>query len=322
MQLTPGDRWAQLNFAEDLLPVEAGSRRRKMAQLHMNPVIPSQAGQPIRVPIRVVGEPDTTFPEQFATFFWLDASGEIANTLQTVPIQDGVALYSGDPLPEGARWAITVHDAESPPHFRSGPLHRLPSSFPPIAFGTRISAFRASGRGAFALDSEDGFSILLRQRLAQLPSAFRVDGVQLNADNAGHEVVVVTGELRRFFFFRIRFTYSLALTIRPGTHPGRPQEIVLVEPAAAGTGTNLGGFRAVLDQAIVEGVRNALNGAYKFVAGLEFTLFGIDFPADLVTVSDIELTPFTSGAQISAKIHAGAVLGDTRSVVFERATLG
>ena len=288
----------------------------------MNPVIPTQAGQPFPVPIRVVGEPGTTIPEQFATFFWLDGSGEIAKTVQTVPIQNGVALYSGEPLPQGARWAITVHDAAGPPTFRSGPLHRLPGSFVPIAFGTRIAAFRASGGGAFGLDSPDGLPELVRQRLDQLPSAFRVESVRLTADNAGHEVVTVAGELRRFFFFRVRFTYSLPLTIRPGTHPGRPQEIVVVEPAAAGTGTDLGGFRAALDQAIIEGVRNALNGAFKFVAGLELAFFGIDFPAALVSVADIELTPFLSGAQIAAKIHAGAVIGNTRSVVFEKATLG
>lgn len=287
----------------------------------MNPAIPSLAGQPVQVPIRVVGEPGATIPQQFATFFWLDAGGEIAKTVQTVPIQNGVALYSGEPLPQGARWAITVHDAAAPPIFRSGPLHRLPGSFLPIVFGTRIAAFRASGGGAFGLDSEDGMSVLLRQRLAQLPAAIRVEKVQLTADNAGHEVVTVTGELRRFFFLRIRFTYSLPLTIRPGTHPGRPQEIVVVEPAASGTG-NVGTFRAVLDQAIIEGVRNALNAAFKFVAGLEFAVFGIDFPATLVTVTDIALTPFLSGPQISAKIHAGAVLGNTGTVVFERATLG
>ena len=148
-------------------------------------------------------------------------------------IQNGVALYSGEPL-RRMRWAITVHDAAGPPVFRSGPLHRLPGSFLPSAFGTRIAAFRASGGGSFGLDSEDGFSDLLRQRLAQLPSAIRVENVQLTADNAGHEVVVVTGELRRFFFLRVRFSYSLALTIRPGTHPGRPQEIVIVEPVASG----------------------------------------------------------------------------------------
>src|SRR5436190_1626805 len=168
--------------------------------MSMNPVIPSRAGQPFPVPIRVVGEPDTTIPQQFATFFFLDASGEIAKTVQTVPIQNGVALYSGEPLPQGARWAITVHDAAGPPVFRSGPLLRLPGSFLPVAFGTRIAAFRASGGGSFGLDSEDGFSVLVRQRLAQLPSSIRVENVQLTADNAGHEVVVVTGELRRFFF--------------------------------------------------------------------------------------------------------------------------
>ena len=287
----------------------------------MNPVNFSRAGQPFPVPIRVVGEPDATTPEQFATFFWLNGSGEIAKTVQTVPIQNGVALYSGDPLPQGMRWAITVHDASGPAHFRSGPLHRLPGSFLPIAFGTRIAAFRASGGGSFGLDSPDGMSNLVRQRLAQLPSAFRVENVQLTADNAGHEVIIVSGEVRWFVFLRRRFTYSLPLTIRPGTHPGRPQEIVVVETAAPGTGTNLGSFRAVLDQAIIEGVRNALNAAFKFVAGLELAFFGIDFSADLVTVADIELRPSLSGAHITAKIHAGAVLGDIGSVVFEQARL-
>ena len=78
------------------------------------------------VPIQVAGGPDPPPEEEVATFFWVDDQGEIATTIESVPIRNGVAVYNGDPLPHGAHWAITVHDVGGLPIFRSGPLAQLP----------------------------------------------------------------------------------------------------------------------------------------------------------------------------------------------------
>src|ERR1043166_317387 len=170
---------------------------------------------PFPVPIQVIGEPDQTLPEQFATFFGVYSSGAIAKTLETAPIQNGIAIYSGEPLPNGASWAITVHGAEGLPVFRSGPLEKLPGPPSAVALTTAITVYHLTTGAAFGINSPDGLPELVMQRLNQLPSALTIQNVQFTADSAGHEVVTVTGQIRRFIFLRQSFRYSLPLTLQP-----------------------------------------------------------------------------------------------------------
>jgi hypothetical protein len=108
------------------------------------------------VPVQVAGGPDPPPEEEVATFFWVDDQGEIAKTIESVPIRNGVAVYNGDPLPDGAHWAITVHDLGGLPIFRSGPLAQLPGPASEITLVSQVSVFRVSSGAFFGIDSPDG----------------------------------------------------------------------------------------------------------------------------------------------------------------------
>jgi hypothetical protein len=261
------------------------------------------------VPIQVAGGPDPPPEEEVATFFWLDDQGEIVTTIESVPIRNGVAVYNGDPLPHGARWAITVHDVGGLPIFRSGPLSQLPGPASEITLFSEIRVFRVSSEALFGIDSPDGAPELVRQRLNSLAEPLRVDSVRFSADDAGHEIVEVTGQLSILEFFSETFSYSLSLSLRPATGPGHPEEIIIVEPVEPGSGANLGDFAAVLDQAIVEGVTSALNAAITQIAEEQLALFGAGIPATLVSATQIEAILTGSDPQISVEVNGGAIIG-------------
>jgi hypothetical protein len=264
------------------------------------------------VPIQVAGGPDPPPEEEVATFFWVDDQGEIAKAIESVPIRNGVAVYNGEPLPHGAHWAITVHDVGGLPIFRSGPLAQLPGPASEFALVSQIRVFRVSSGAFFGIDSPDGAPELVRQRLnSRLPEVLRVDGVKFSADDAGHEIVEVAGQLSILGLFSETFTHSLSLSLRPATGPGHPEEIIIVEPVepGSGAGANLGDFAAVLDQAIVEGVTSALNAAVKQIAEEQLALFGAGIPATLVSATQIEAILTGSDPQISVVVHGGAIIG-------------
>jgi hypothetical protein len=263
------------------------------------------------VPIQVAGGPDPPPEEEVATFFWVDDQGEILKTIQSVPIRNGVAVYHGDPLLHGAQWAITVHDVGGLPIFRSGPLAQLPGPASEITLVSQIRVFRVSSGAVFGIDSPDGAPELVRQRLNSLPEPLRVDSVKFSADDAGHEIVEVAGQLSILEFFSETFTHSLSLSLQPATGPGRPEEIIIVEPVepGSGAGANLGDFAAVLDQAIVEGVTSALNAAVTQIAGEQLALFGAGIPATLVSATQIEAILTGSDPEISVVVHGGAIIG-------------
>jgi hypothetical protein len=263
------------------------------------------------VPIQVAGGPDPPPEEEVATFFWVDDQGEILTTIESVPIRNGVAVYNGDPLPHGAHWAITVHDVGGLPIFRSGPLAQLPGPASEITLVSEIWVFRVSSGAFFGIDSPDGAPELVRQRLNSLPEPLRVDSVKFSADDAGHEIVEVAGQLSILEFFSETFTYSLSLSLRPATGPGLPEEIIIVEPVepGSGAGANLGDFAAVLYQAIVEGVTSALNAAVTQIAEEQLALFGAGIPATLVSATQIEAILTGSDPQISVLVHGGAIIG-------------
>jgi hypothetical protein len=260
------------------------------------------------VPIQVAGGPDPPPEEEVATFFWVDDRGEIAKTIESVPIRNGVAIYNGEPLPHGAHWAITVHDVGGLPIFRSGPLEQLPGPVSDFTLGSQIRVFRVSSGAFFGIDSPDGAPELVRQRLNSLPKPLRVDGVRFSADDAGHEIVEVARQLSILGLFSETFTHSLSLSLLPATGPGHPEEIIIVEPGS-GAGANLGDFAAVLDQAIVEGVTSALNAAVKQIAEEQLALFGAGLPATLVSATQIEAILTGSDPQISVVVHGGAIIG-------------
>src|SRR6516164_8907604 len=69
-----------------------------------------------------------------------------------------------------------------------------------------------SSGASFGIDSPDGASELVRQRLNSLPESLRVDSVKFSAYDAGHEIVEVAGQLSILGFFS-RDVHLFAITI-------------------------------------------------------------------------------------------------------------
>jgi hypothetical protein len=171
---------------------------------------------------------------EIADFMWLDGSGEIAKPLEESPIQDGIALlHQNEPLPHGASWAITIHDANGVLVFRSGPLPALPG--PPSPVNASYVVLMLTDGASFGLAPNEGAEALVLEQLHGLPKALRIDSVSMHADSAGREVVVVRGTVKRFLFSQ-SFAYTRALTLRPSKRPGHPAEVIVAEPSRAGVG--------------------------------------------------------------------------------------
>jgi len=271
---------------------------------------------PSAVPIRVVDEYGTTVPGMVAVFYWLEPSGRIAKVVEYVPIQNGVALYNGEPLPQGAFFGVTVHEGSGLPVFRSGRITKLPGTPSEAVATSRINVFRSSIGANLGLNSPDGSPELIHQRLSRLPSRLRVEEVRLDADNEGHEVVNVQGWVRRFFW-SAPFNYSLALKLRIASEPGHPEDVILIEPARPGvtTGANLGDLRLLLDRGIVDGVKRALEVAIRRIASLQHLIRGTDFPATLVSLTSLTLAPSLWDPSISILVHGGTISGITEELI-------
>ena len=271
---------------------------------------------PSAVPIRVVDEYGTSVLGMVAVFYWLEPSGRIAKVVEYVPIQNGVALYNGGPIPEGASFGITVHKGSGLPVFRSGRLTKLPGAASEILATSKINVFRSSVAANFGLNSTDGSPELIRQSLSKLPSRLRIEEVRVDADNEGHEVVNLQGWVRRFFW-SAPFNYSLALKLRIASEPGHPEDVILIEPARPGvtTGANLGDLRVLLDRAIVDGVKRALEVAIRHIASLQHLIRGTDFPATLVSVTSLTVVPSHWDPSISMLVHGGTISGIAEELI-------
>jgi hypothetical protein len=273
--------------------------------------------RPLRfpVPVSFLPRPDLPPPSgQTATFFWIEPSG-VAQSVFDAPVVDGVALYDHEPLLEPElRWAVSLHDPGERFFFRSGPLASLPGPAGAItadALGIRVH--RDPTGISFGLLGE-GVPELVRRRLEQLRA--RIVDVDLDADPEGHKVVTVRG--RRGFLPGTlgAFEYRLVLRIQPESNPGRPNDILAVEPAAPGVGSgNLQGLRAELDRAIVEGAKQALEGAVRFIARAQIERHGGDFRPTHVSLTRFELRPSNPEPLVGLTVHGGTITGGVGGVV-------
>jgi hypothetical protein len=275
-----------------------------------------RCAMPWAVPIRVVDESHATVTGMVAVFYWLDASGEIGKVVEQVPIENGVAVYNGGPLPHGAFFGITVHEGTGLPVFRSGRLAKLPGPPSEIVATSRIEVFHASTGANFGLTLPDGMPELVGQRLSELPSSFRIEQIEISADNAGHEVVTVRGQVKQIFWFA-PFSYALPLTLHIASEPGHPENVVSVEPATPEvfSGPPFGNVREVLKRAVTEGVKRQLEAAIRHIATLQQLARGIDFPATLVSVTRLSVVPNIWDPSISMLVHGGAITGVSGDVL-------
>jgi hypothetical protein len=269
------------------------------------------------VAVSILHDADEPAPSgQVASFFWVDSRGDVAKTLGDAPVENGAAVYDGDPLlEEELSWAVTVHDPAERPFFRSGPLEELPGPPGGITAETRsIVVQRHTQGGNLGLRSGETAPHLVTERLEQLPA--QILGVTLDVDGAGREVVTVAARREGFPFIGRAFTYTLAVTVRPDSDPGRPDDVLVVEPASPGTGT--GRFRSLadeLDRAIVDGVKQSLEAGARFLGAVQLQQIGSDLRATHVSVTSVELVPSSVEPSVVMVAHGGAITGGVGGVV-------
>lgn len=261
------------------------------------------------VPIRVVGRPGSTPPPQVATFFRVAPDGAIEQELETVPVVNGQAVHTGGPLPPGARWAITVHEAGGLPIFRSGPLAQLPGPPSELVPFSQMSIFRPDTPAVVGLADVDGLAEVALQSLRNLPpslSRVRVDQVVYSGDAAGRAAVKVIGRVRSFFFLWRPFTFARVIVPRPDPHPGHPASIAVFDSGGPdiATGAPLGNRALDLSAALGEAIIKQLNALLRHIASLQSLAFQIDFPADLVSVTSLRVTP---DARLQFLVHGGSI---------------
>jgi hypothetical protein len=263
------------------------------------------------VPIAIIGPSGSPPPTgQHATFFFVDGAGNIGKTFNSVPVQNGVALFQGEPLPQGAFWAITVADPGQIPFFRSGKLAALPGPPSITVLEKRIVAFRATQGGSVRLDAEDGGALVVRGRILELShDGLQVLDVHVGADPEAHYVVNVQGIAVVGGFIPERFSYTLALNLSPASGPADPR-VVVAEPAGPpDVNVDLGAQAAALQAGVVDGVEKGIAASFGLIASIEVSQAGGGFQPDLISVTSVGIEPFTFAPNLVATVHGGAVVG-------------
>jgi hypothetical protein len=81
------------------------------------------------------------------------------------------------------------------------------------------------------------------------------------------------------------------------------------------TGANLSALRLLLDRAIVDGVKRALEVTIRHIASLQHLIRGTDFPATLVSLTSLAVVPSHWDPSISMLVHGGTISGITEELI-------
>jgi hypothetical protein len=241
-----------------------------------------------------------------ADIFAVTLFGQVVQGLQQIPVQDGVAVYTGPALPADRFYAIRLRQVSAPGAiFRSGPLRRLPG--PPSPEGPTRAISVVTGGGGFSLTQphSEGVPERLVEVLRNLPAPLEFVGVRLTADPDGHYVVALRGRVR-VGVVRLPFTYERAWRLVGNTDPVRPERPVLAQPVGPPSisAPYVLPYAAMLQHWMREAVEQQLAAAVGVIA--IFTLDAVGFPFDLQTVSVSRLEVFGSGNFTMAGVSLGA----------------
>jgi hypothetical protein len=247
-----------------------------------------------------------------AEVFEVTAAGQIVQELQRIPVQNGVAVYTGPQLPAGQFFAIRIRQVTSPGAvFRSGPLRRLPGPPSPVVSAGAISL--VVGGGGFNLTSPgtEGAPERLVEHLRDLPAPLEFVGVRLMGDQ-DHNYVVALRVRVRIGFVQFRFTYQRAWRLAGNLDPGRPELPVLAEPFGTPTISSPLGlpFGGMLDRLMKDGIEKQLAAAMGLIGTLVLLSAEAPFGAQTVSVNTLEVFPrLDGGANASVSLGAGAITG-------------
>jgi hypothetical protein len=120
------------------------------------------------IPISILTRPGIDSGCLSAEISWVGPNGGLAKVVESVPIENGVAVYNGPQPERGLQFALRIFSWLSELVFRSGPLHKLPGPPSPVSIINgaislvfdwirlqpfRIQFRRSAGRGEFWLRS-------------------------------------------------------------------------------------------------------------------------------------------------------------------------
>ena len=71
----------------------------------------------------------------------------------------------------------------------------------------------------------------------------------------------------------------------------------------------------LLDRAILDGVKRALEVAIRHIASLQHLIRGTDFPATLVSLSSLAVVPSHWDPSISMLVHGSAISGISEEII-------
>ena len=70
-----------------------------------------------------------------------------------------------------------------------------------------------------------------------------------------------------------------------------------------------------IDAAILDGAKQALDGGLKLIASIQMSLHDIPFPAELVSLTSLEIRGATVSPIVVARVHGGAISGPGNVIV-------
>jgi hypothetical protein len=208
-----------------------------------------------------------------AEIFAVTAAGQIVQELQRIPVQNGIAVYTGPQLHAGQFFAIRIRQVTSP--------------------GTVGAPER------------------LVEHLRDLPAPLEFVGVRLTGDQ-DHNYVVALRVRVRIGFVQVRFTYQRAWRLVGNLDPGRPELPVLAEPFGTPTISSTLGlpFGGMLDRLMKDGIEKQLAAAMGLIGTLVLLSAEAPFGAQTVSVNTLEVFPrLDGGADASVSLGAGAITG-------------
>lgn len=251
------------------------------------------------------------FAELVLEVFWATADGHVAERLAAAPVVDGVAAFEAPPPPPGLLWALRVRDSATPGAavFRSGPLGRLPGGRRGFRRGDRIEILR--GGASFGLESPDGLTSILRQRLVDMPPPLSFAGLELGADADGRYLLRVRGRMPEGDRL-LPFIYTRRMRLAGALDPGRPERAVVAWPEGPVDlrGARLGVLARELDRTLAEAVEAQLAGVALRVAQLTSLVGGAGAVSTTSSVSGIDLrVPAAADVPATITLCAGAITG-------------
>jgi hypothetical protein len=274
---------------------------------------------PHAIPVVALSRPEVVIGSLSAEISFVRTDGALAKVVEEVPVENGVAVYSGPPLPPGLLFGVRIRSSERGLVFRSGPLPRLPGPPSQIVATNGTILVYVTGFGFSLTDfGSDGLPEILVQNLQNLTPPMHFQDVRLGTDGDGHYSVTLNASLR-LAIFTISFSYTRLFDLLPNTAAGRLLPIVLANPVGSGSMSAIAGapYRGVLDALIKHAIEQQLDAALLRLVNLDLEVanLGAYGSLSLVSVNDLHLVSVGTQAQMEVGGAGGGAITGVQQVL-------